>query len=51
MQIGDLLLTLRGTRVHDTQQLWTILALTPAGSRGEASWARGREGMKAEATF
>jgi hypothetical protein len=51
MRAGDLLLTLRDIRVHDTQQLWTILALTPAGSSGEASWARGREVMKAEATF
>ena len=51
MQRGDLLITLRGIRVHDTQQMWTILALTEKGSSAEASWARGRELMKAQATF
>jgi S1-C subfamily serine protease len=51
MQAGDLLLTLRGIRVRDTEQLWTILALTEAGSSAEASWARGRELMQARATF
>ena len=51
LQKGDLLLTLRGIRVHDTQQLWTILALTEQGSTEEATWARDRELMRAKAAF
>ena len=51
MQPGDLLLTLRGIRVHDTQQLWTILALSEKGTSAETTWARGRETMGAKATF
>ena len=48
---GDLLLTLRGIRLHDLQQLWTILALTEPGSSAQVSWARGRETMLGKATF
>ena len=51
IQPGDLLLTLRGLRVHDTVQLWTILALCEKGDRAEATWARDREKLRAEATF
>jgi len=48
---GDLLLTLRGIRLHDTQQLLTVLALTKPGTSAELSWARGREAMSGKATF
>ncbi len=48
---GDLLLTLRGIRLHDTQQLWTVLALTEPGTTSDVSWARGREAMSGKATF
>ena len=51
MCAGDLLLTLRGIRLHDLQQLWTLLALTEAGSSAIATWARGREAMDGKATF
>ncbi len=51
MTAGDLLLTLRGIRIHDTQQLWTVLALSSAGDEVEASWARGRESMSATAAL
>ena len=48
---GDLLLTVRGLRVHDTKQLWTILALTEQGSSAEITWARARERMSGKGTF
>lgn len=48
---GDLLLTVRGIRVHDHPQLWTVLALTEAGSRAEISWARGDTAMDGKAAF
>lgn len=48
---GDLLLTIRGIRLHDIQQLWTVLALTEAGSRQPATWARGRDVMAGAASF
>jgi hypothetical protein len=51
MEAGDLLLTLRNIRVHDTQQLWTILALSAPGDETEASWARGREVRSGSATL
>lgn len=51
MKEGDLLLTLRGIRLHDLQQLWTVLALTQAGSEAVATWARGRRAMDGKATF
>ena len=51
MAPGDLLLTLRGIRLHDLQQLWTVLALTEAGDSAEATWARGRETMSGKAQF
>ena len=51
MQPGDLLLTLRDLRVHDTKQLWTILALTTPGDDADVTWARGREGMHGKASF
>ncbi len=51
MQPGDLLLTLRGLRVHDTVQLWTILALTERGNSAEATFARGRERVQGKGTF
>lgn len=51
MQPGDLLLTLRGIRVHDLQQLWTVLALTDIGASADATWARSREAMSGKATF
>ena len=51
MAPGDLLLTLRGIRLHDLQQLWTVLALTEAGDSAEVAWARGRETMSGKAQF
>jgi len=48
---GDLLLTLRGIRLHDLPQLWTVLALTEAGSSVEVTWARGGVAMDGKATF
>ncbi len=51
LRAGDLLLTLRGIRLHDTQQLWTVLALTEPGTSSDVSWARGREAMHGKATF
>ena len=48
---GDLLLTLRGIRLHDLGQLWTVLALTEGGNTAVATWARGREAMDGKATF
>lgn len=51
MGAGDLLLTLRGIRVHDLQQLWTVLALTQVGTDADVTWARNRERMMGKATF
>lgn len=51
LQPGDLLIALRGIRLHDIQQLWTVLALTEPGSTQEVSWARGREKMSGTGTF
>lgn len=51
LETGDLLLTVRGIRVHDTQQLWTILALCEPGTDAEITWARGRQPMRGKATF
>jgi S1-C subfamily serine protease len=51
LQEGDLLLTLRGIRLHDIQQLFTVLALTQPGEAAEVTWARGREPMSGKATF
>mgnify|MGYP002845671579 FL=1 len=51
LEAGDLLLTLRGIRLHDVQQLWTVLALTEPGSEADASWVRGRQEMSATAAF
>jgi hypothetical protein len=49
MVSGDLLLTLGKIRVHDLQQLWTVLALTEAGTSLDLTWARGREPMSGKA--
>lgn len=51
LRADDLLLTLRGIRIHDLQQLWTVLALSERGSSAEVTWARGRETMSGKATF
>lgn len=51
MSAGDLLLTLRGIRLHDIQQLGTVLALTNVGETADVTWARGREPMSGKATF
>ena len=51
MQVGDLLLTLRGIRVHDLQQLWTVLALTDPATAADVTWARGNQPMSGKATF
>lgn len=48
---GDLLLTLRGIRLHDLQQLWTVLALTDPGTSADVTWARGRQSMSGKGTF
>jgi len=49
MVSGDLLLTLGKIRVHDLQQLWTVLALTEVGTSLDLTWARGREPMSGKA--
>ncbi len=41
MREGDLLLTLRGIRIHDLAQLWTVLALSAVGEEVAVAWARG----------
>ena len=51
LRSGDLLLTLRGIRLHDIQQLFTVLALTEIGTSADVSWARGREAMSGKAMF
>jgi hypothetical protein len=51
MSAGDLLLTLRGIRLHDIGQLGTVLALTNVGDSADVTWARGREPMSGKATF
>ena len=43
MREGDLLLTLRGIRIHDLAQLWTVLALSAVGEEVAVAWARGGE--------
>lgn len=49
LEAGDLLLSLRGIRIHDTQQLWTVLALSEMEGEAEVTWARGRTAMCARA--
>jgi hypothetical protein len=51
LRAADLLLTLRGIRLHDLPQLWTVLALTEPGSRAAVTWARGNEPMGGEVNF
>lgn len=51
MVAGDLLLTLGEIRIHDLQQLWTVLALTKSGSKLDVTWARGRESYTGKATL
>jgi len=48
---GDLLLTLAGIRLHDLQQLWTVLALTDAAAEIDITWLHGRECMTGRATL
>ena len=50
MKPADLLLTLCGIRMNDTQQLWTVLALSEIGVSAEVTWARDRESMGGTAT-
>ena len=40
MQAGDLLVALRGVRVRDLAQLWTVLALSAPGETIAAAWVR-----------
>ena len=40
MTTGDLLLTLRGVRIHTIGELWTVLALSQAGEPTKAAWIR-----------
>ena len=51
LQNDDLLLTLRGIRIHDLQQLWTVLALTTPQTVAEVTVARSGEQVVASATF
>lgn len=48
---GDLLLSLRGIRLHGTEQLWTVLALTEPGRSADVRWVRGSEPMQGRAAF
>jgi hypothetical protein len=45
LRAGDLLLTVRGIRIHDLQQLWTVQALTATEATVDLTWARGAEMM------
>ena len=40
MRAGDLLVSLRGVRVRDLPQLWTVLALSSPGETVAAIWVR-----------
>ena len=40
MRAGDLLVSLRGVRVRDLAQLWTVLALSAPGETIAAAWVR-----------
>ena len=40
MRAGDLLVSLRGVRVRDLAQLWTVLALSTPGETITAAWVR-----------
>ena len=40
MRPGDLLLSLRGVRVRNLAQLWTVLALASPGETAAAAWVR-----------
>lgn len=51
LERGDLLLTLRGVRIYNTQQLWTALALSGTGDVADVSWARGRDCLRSAAAF
>lgn len=51
MRPGDLLVSLRGIRVHNTEQLWTVLALTAPGVTAEVTWVREREVMQGKSGF
>lgn len=51
LRAGDFLIALRGIRLHDIQQLSTVLALTEAGTTVDVIWARGRKPMSGEAVF
>ena len=51
LEIDDLVLTLRDIRIHDLQQLWTVLALTTVGAEASISVARGREVIETSAVF
>lgn len=50
MRAGDLLLVLNGIRLHDTQQLWTVLAHIEPATPVDLSWVRERALMEATVT-
>lgn len=51
MHEGDLLLTIGPIRIHTIEQLWTVLALLPAGTKTSAAWVRNGVRMAASATI
>jgi len=51
LQAGDLLVSLRGVRLYDTQQLWTVFALSEPGQEAQVGSVRGREWRESAATF
>jgi hypothetical protein len=51
LQPDDLLLTLEGIRIHDLQQLWSVVAMLDAEQKVQLTWARGREAMAGEGTL
>ena len=51
MASGDLLLTLRGVRIHDIGQLWAVLALSPPAEEAAVTWVRDDRALAATAPF
>jgi predicted metalloprotease with PDZ domain len=45
IRAGDLLLTLSNIRLHDLQQLWTVLALTDPAANTPITWARANKSI------
>ncbi len=51
LQVGDLILSLAGTRIYDTGQLWIALSFFAAGDKCKVAWLRDGELREAVSTF